>query len=194
MFIQIIQGACTRQDEVHALIDDWRRDLSAGASGWLGGTYGFTGDDQLMAIVRFESRDAATANSERPEQGAWAERLNALMDGPLEFHDCDDVTLLMDGGSDEAGFVQVIRGRVDDPDRLKAMLADTTNLHEMRPEILGGTLAFEPDGTFTETVCFTSEEAARAGEQIEPPAEVQGELEYAMKGATFFNLRNPWFA
>ena len=194
MFIQIIQGACTRQDEVHALLDEWRNELSAGAPGWLGGTYGFTEDGQLMAIVRFESRETAAANSDRPEQGAWAERLNALMDGPLEFHDCDDVTLLMDGGSDQAGFVQVIRGRVDDPDRLKAMLADTTSLHEMRPDILGGTLAFESDGTFTETVCFTSEEAARAGEQIEPPAEVQGELEYAMKGATFFNLRNPWFA
>ncbi len=194
MFIQIIQGACTRQDEVHALLDEWRSDLSPGATGWLGGTYGFTDDDQLMAVVRFESREAATANSDRPEQGAWAERLNALMDGPLEFHDCDDVTLLMDGGSDQAGFVQVIRGRVDDPDRLKAMMADTTSLHEMRPEILGGTLAIEPDGTFTETVAFTSEEAARAGEQVEPPEDVRKELEYVMKDARFYDLRRPWFA
>lgn len=194
MFIQIIQGACTQQDEVHALLDEWRSDFSPGAPGWLGGTYGFTDDDQLMAIVRFESRDAAAANSARPEQGEWAERLNALMDGPLEFHDCDDVTLLMDGGSDQAGFVQVIRGRVDDPDRLKALLADATSLHEMRPDILGATLAIEPDGTFTETVSFASEDAARAGEQVEPPPEVRGELEYAMKGATFYDLHHPWFA
>ncbi|WP_182376289.1 hypothetical protein [Nocardioides sp. WS12] len=194
MFIQIIQGACTRQDEVHALLDEWRSDFSPSATGWLGGTYGFTDDDQLMAIVRFESREAAAANSDRPEQGAWAARLNALMDGPLEFHDCDDVTLLMDGGSDQAGFVQVIRGRVDDPDRLKAMLADATSLHEMRPDILGATLAIEPDGTFTETVAFASEDAARAGEQVEPPAEVRQELEYAMKDAKFYDLRNPWFA
>lgn len=194
MFIQIIQGPCTRQDEVHALLDEWRRDLSPSATGWLGGTYGFTDDGQLMAVVRFESREAAAANSSRPEQGAWAERLNELMDGPLEFHDSDDVTLLMDGGSDQAGFVQVIRGRVDDPDRLKAMLADTTSLHEMRPDILGGTLAIEPDGTFTETVAFVTEEAARAGEQMEPPPEVREEFEYAMKDATFYDLRHPWFA
>lgn len=194
MFIQIIQGPCTRQDEVRALLDEWRRDLSPSATGWLGGTYGFTDDDQLMAVVRFESRDAAAANSTRPEQGAWAEKLNALMDGPLEFHDSDDVTLLMDGGSDDAGFVQVIRGRVDDPDRLKAMLADTTTLHEMRPDILGGTLAIEPDGSFTETVAFASEDAARAGEQVERPAEVRKELEYAMHGATFYDLHHPWFA
>jgi hypothetical protein len=193
MFIQVIQGHCTRQDDVHAMLDEWRRDLSSGASGWLGGTYGFTDDDQLLAVVRFESRDAAMANSGRPEQGAWAERFNALMDGPLEFHDCDDVTLMMDGGSDQAGFVQVVRGRVDDPGRLKAMLADTTTLHEMRPDIIGGTLAIEPDGTFIETIAFTSEEAARQGERVEPPADVRGELEYAMKDATFYDLHHPWF-
>ncbi|GAB3868250.1 hypothetical protein GCM10028801_43950 [Nocardioides maradonensis] len=193
MFIQVVQGRCTRQDEVHALLDEWRRDLAQGADGWLGGTYGFTDDDQLIAVVRFESREAATANSERPEQGAWAERLGKAMDGPLEFHDCDDVTLMMDGGSDDAGFVQIIQGRVDDPSRLKAMMADTTMLHEMRPEILGATLAIEPDGTFTETVAFTSESAAREGEKIEPPADVRSELEHVMQGAKFHDLRRPWF-
>lgn len=193
MFIQIIQGKCTRQDELHALADEWRRDLSPGATGWLGGTYGFTDDDTFVGVVRFESREAAMANSARPEQGEWAERMAALIDGPIEFHDCDDVTMFLDGGSDQAGFVQIIRGRVDDPDRLKAMLADTTTLHEMRPDILGGTLAIEPDGTFTECVAFTSEEEARAGEGVEPPAEVRRELEYAMQGATFYDLHRPWF-
>jgi hypothetical protein len=193
MFIQIVQGSCTRQDEVHALLDEWRRELAAGATGWLGGTYGFTDDSKMMAVVRFESREAAMANSARPEQGAWSARLTSLMDGPLEFHDCDDVMLMMDGGSDSAGFVQIIRGRVDDPSRLKAMMADTTMLHEMRPDILGATLAIEADGTFTETVAFTSEAAAREGEKMEPPPEVRGELEYAMQGATFFDLHHPWF-
>lgn len=193
MFIQVFQGPCSRQDEAHALLDEWRRELASGADGWLGGTFGFTDDDQLMGIVRFESREAAAANSARPEQGAWAERLNALMDGPLEFHDCDDVTLLFDGGSDQAGFVQVIRGKVDDPARLKAMMADTDALHEARPDILGATLALEPDGTFTETVAFTSEAEAREGEQTPPPEDVQRELAYAMQSATFYDLHHPWF-
>jgi hypothetical protein len=193
MFIQIIQGRCTRQDELHTLADEWRRDLSPGAAGWLGGTYGFTDDDMFVGVVRFESREAAMANSERPEQGEWSERMGALMDGPMEFHDCDDVTLFLDGGSDDAGFVQIIRGKVDDPARLKAMLADTDTLHEMRPDIVGGTLAIEEDGTFTECVAFTSEEAARAGEQVEAPEEMRADMEYAMKDAKFFDLRHPWF-
>ncbi len=194
MFIQVIQGSCSRHEEAHALIDEWRRDLAPGATGWLGGTFGFTDDNQLLAVVRFASREDAAANSARPEQGAWAQRLDALMDGPVEFHDCDDVTLMMDGGSDEAGFVQIIRGRVDDPARLKAMMADTQALHEMRPDILGATLAFEPDGTFTETIAFTSEAEARMRENNPPPAEVQRELDYAMSSATFYDLHQPWFA
>ncbi|MDZ5620117.1 hypothetical protein [Nocardioides bizhenqiangii] len=193
MFIQIIQGTCTRQDELRALIDEWRRDLAPGATGWLGGTYGFTDDDQFIGVVRFESRNAASANSERPQQGAWAERMTALLDGPAEFHDCDDVTLFLDGGSDEAGFVQIIRGKTDDPERLKSMLANIGAIRDLRPEIIGGSLALEPDGTFTETVAFTTEEAARAGEGKEPPEEVRGELEQFFKDATFYDLRNPWF-
>ncbi|MEI7056475.1 hypothetical protein WBG06_11715 [Nocardioides sp. CCNWLW239] len=193
MFIQMIQGPCTRQEEAHRLLDEWRRDLAPGATGWLGGTYGFTDDDQLIGVVRFESREAAMANSDRPEQGEWAAKMAEVMDGPMEFHDCDDVTLLFDGGSDDAGFVQIIRGRVDDPSRLKAMMTDTTALHEARPDILGGTLAIEADGSFIDTVAFTSEAAARKGEQIEPPEDVRRELDYAMKDATFYDLRHPWF-
>jgi hypothetical protein len=193
VFIQIIQGKCNRPDELRAMARSWREELSDGAEGWLGGTYGFTDDDEFIGVVRFESREAAMANSGRPEQAAWAEQMMALMDGPVEFHDCDDVMLFMDGGSDDAGFVQVIRGRTEDPGRIKAMLADTTTLHEMRPDIIGGSVAIEADGTFTETIAFRDEASARAGEQMEPPPEVRAELESMMAGARFYDLHHPWF-
>lgn len=197
MFIQIIQGRCQRADELHAMLDEWRQDLAPGATGWLGGTYGTTDDGTFVGVVRFESREAAMANSARPEQDAWAKKMMALMDGPLEYHDCDDVTLMMDGGSDDAGFVQVIRGRVDDPDYLKAMMTtDTETLHRMRPDIIGATLAIEDDGTFTETVAFTSEAEAREGEKksFEMSAEEQVAFEKMMQSATFYDLHHPWFA
>ena len=176
MFIQIIQGKCTRQDELRAMAENWRTEIGPSADGWLGGTYGFTDDDMFVGVVRFESREAAMANSARPEQGAWAEKMMGLMDGPVEFHDCDDVTLMMDGGSDDAGFVQVIRGKVAEPDRLKALMTDTEMLHEMRPDILGASLAIEPDGTFTETIAFT-ERVGRARGRAE------GDAGHARRGA-----------
>jgi len=194
VFIQIIQGRCTRQDEMHALADEWREQRAPSADGWLGGTYGFTDDGMFLGIVRFESREKAMANSESPEQGEWAKRMAALFDGPVEFHDSEDVTMLFDGGMDQGGFVQVIRGKVDDPARLRSLMtSNTTMLHEMRPEIIGGILAIEPDGTYTETITFRDEESARKGEQMEPPAEMAAELDYAMQGAMFYDLKHPWF-
>ena len=200
MFIQIIQGKCTRQEDARALADRWQRDLAPGAIGYLGGTYGFTDEGELVAVIRFESRDAAMANSARPEQGMWWAEMEKVFDGPVEFHDCDRVVMMMDGGSDQAGFVQVIRGRLDDPDALETgMHQMETMLHAARPDIIGATFAIEPDGTFTETVAFTSEAAAREGEsQAMPTAgpehDMMKQFWESVHDLEFRDLHPPWFA
>jgi len=194
MFIQIIQGRCTRQDEMRATATRWPTEIGPTAMGWLGGTFGFTDDDVFLGVVRFESKELAMANSERPEQAVWWAEMEKLFDGPVEFHDCSDVTVLLDGGSDDAGFVQVIRGRTDDPDALRSMMQDTDMLPEARPDLVGATLAIEDDGTFTQTIAFTDEASARAGEAQEMPVEVREPLESAMKDARYFDLHHPWFA
>jgi hypothetical protein len=193
VFIQIIQGRCTRQDEMRELADRWRTEVDNGETGFLGGTYGFTDDDQFVGVVRFASREHAMANSARPEQNAWAEKLMELVDGPLTFHDCDDVTLAMDAFSDRAGFVQVIQGTVDDPAAMKSMMADTETLHRERPDILGGCLAIDENGSFTETIFFTSEAEARAGEKKAMPEDVQRTMDSAMHDVSYLDLRHPWF-
>jgi hypothetical protein len=194
VFIQIISGQCTDEQACRALGERWLKDLAPGATGWLGGTYGFTDDGRFVGVVRFESREAAAANAARPEQDAWWAEMARLFEGDVEFHESDDVTLMMGGGSDDAGFVQVIRGTVDDPDALRSMMLDTHLLHEMRPEILGGTLVIEEDGTFTETVAFADEASARKGEQQEMPEQVRRTLESAMHDVRYLDLHQPWFA
>lgn len=194
MFIQVIEGRTSRPEELKALFEEWRRELSPGADGWLGSTQGVDDDGMFVGVVRFETREQAMANSNRPEQGEWAERMRALFDGEPEFRDYDDVTVMMEGGSDRAGFVQVIEGKVDDIDRLKRMMtSDIETLHQMRPDIIGSTLACAPDGSYTETVAFTSEQEARAGESQEPPEDVRTELAWAMAGARFHDLHQPQF-
>lgn len=195
MFIQVIQGHCADQQRLRDLTERWERELASGAAGWLGATYGFADDGTFVGVVRFDSAESAVANSERPEQHTWWAEAESCFDGPVEFHDCPDVTTLMTGGSDQAGFVQVIRGKVDRPDRLKAFLGrDNDLLHQMRPEIIGATLGVEADGTFTETVAFTDERSARTGEQTEMPQDGREELMGYMEGASFLDLREPWFA
>jgi len=197
MFIQVIQGQCRDAARLHELSDEWRDTLGPGAEGWLGGTYGVTDEGQFVAVVRFESREAAMANSARPEQGAWWQKMQECFEGEVTFHDCEDVTMFLGGGSDEAGFVQIIQGKLTDIERFRTFMSQPMDaLHEARPEILGGTIAIESDGTFTQTVAFTTEAAAREGEAKEMPAEMQGvEDEFSMmQDVTYLDLKHPWFA
>jgi hypothetical protein len=198
VFIQIIQGRCRDADTLHQQLDMWRQDIGPAAEGWLGGTHGVTDDNRFIGVVRFESREAAARNSTRPEQSAWWAEAEKCFEGDVTFHDCDDVVTFLDGGSDEAGFVQVIQGRVADPERFRRFMGQPMDmLHDARPEIIGGCIAMEPDGRFTETIAFRSEEAAREGETKEMPAEMRQawEAEMAqMQDLTYMDLRHPWFA
>ena len=191
MFIQVIQAKTSRQDEVRALMEEWG-ELPNEGTGFLGSTNGFTDDGTFIGVVRFESKELAMANSARPETDAMAKRMAELLDGPPEFHDCDDVTVWGDGGSDDAGFVQIIQGKTDDPDALKRVMTDDTeNLRDERPDVIGGTFALEDDGTFTTTVAFTDEASAREGEKNSSPPE---EFQTLMRDVRYFDLRDPWFA
>src|SRR4029079_14635214 len=88
-------------------------------------TGGLTADSTFVAVVRFDSRAAADASSSRPEQDAWWRETSACYDGDVAFHDYDDSFTMLDGGSDDAGFVQVMQGRVDDAARVRSFMQDT---------------------------------------------------------------------
>jgi hypothetical protein len=196
--MQIIQGRVRDPAAARATMDRWLTDLKPGATGWLGGTYGVTDDGTLVACVRFVDRAAATANAARPEQTAWWEDMATHFDGPITFHDCDDVTVLLGGGSDEARFVQVIQGRVSDRDRFVDLLSRTDELMTAyRPDVLGATIAIDADGVVTETVAFTSETAAREAEHRDLPADAREVIEQEMallEDVRYLDLQAPWFA
>ncbi len=127
----------------------------------------------------------------------WWAGAHELFEHGCDIHESEDVSMMLDGGSDDAGFVQVMCGTVNDADRFRHLMTDTemtSMLHQARPEIIGATLAMEPDGSFTETIAFTDESAARQGEQTEMPADVGAELAAAMGEVEYLDLHRPWFA
>jgi hypothetical protein len=197
MFLQIIQGQVGDVAGARQAVERWQLDLAPGAPGWLGATYGITDDGTLVAVVRFESKEAAQRNSARPEQAAWWPEMERCFAGPVTFHDCDDVMLLLSGGSDQAGFVQVIQGQVRDRDRMHALAAQSGDVvAKVRPDVIGATIAVDDAGFFTQTVAFTSEQEARAAEQQELPADAARLLEEEMSlldDVRYLDLREPWF-
>ena len=197
MFVQVIQGQVSDATQVRAQLDRWVAQLAPGAVGWLGSTGGVTDDGRLIALVRFESEEAAQANSDRPEQTAWWEQMAKLFTDQPVFHNSTSVEVDTPGEPSTAGFVQVMQGRSSDPDRARELMAnDPTDWQEFRPDMLG-TVSVGHDGdAWTMAMYFISEEAAREGERKEPPAEMQ-EMMTQMDALTigepvFFDLKDPW--
>lgn len=197
MFAQVIQGRTPDAQALGSAIERWTRDLAPGAVGWLGSTGGVTDDGRFLVVARFESADAAARNSARPEQTAWWEETQRQLDGDVTFDDSEGVTVDLTGDPDRAGFVQIMRGRVTDPERARQLIAQipTGAMAAHRPEILGSVSIAHRDGGWTQVIYFTSEAEAREGERQETPPEMQAVMaEMAAISAgppDFFDLREP---
>jgi hypothetical protein len=198
VFVQVIQGRVSDATQVRQGLDDWMARLAAGAEGWLGSTAGVTDDAMFVAVARFESAEAARHNSGRAEQGEWWSGMSKLFADGVIFHDCSEVVTVRAGGSDDAGFVQVMQGRTGDLARLREVDAMfEQRFPDLRPELLGYLVGVHDneDGAFTLTAYFSSEEAARAGEREEPPPEagelLREEMEL-MQDVVYLDLREPW--
>lgn len=187
MFVQVIEGKTSDAAGVKAQGDKWERELRPGAVGYLGVTSGVTADGRAIAIVRFEDEAAARANAARPEQTAWFEEMAKLYDGEPTFAESSDVTEWMGGGSNDAGFVQVMKSTGVDRAQLEKMDAAFEGFMGQRPDILGGLRIWTSSDSCVDVAYFTSEAEARKGEQAEMPAEMQevmagfeqnGETEY----------------
>ena len=197
MFIQVITGKCSDPEAFKAQGEKWEKELRPGATGFLGSTGGLTEDGRFIEIARFESEAAARANSDRPEQGAWWAETEKLVDG-AEFRDSTDVVTLLGGGKDNAGFVQVMRGKVTDAAKLAELRGEMGKfeavMHEARPDVIGEVIAMHGDGTYTDTIYFSSEAEARANESKPMPPEAEAMMADMMTAITvdeYYDLTAP---
>ena len=196
MFIRVIQGRATNPPGIRRDLGRWQRLLAADADGWLGSTTGITEDGWSITVVRFASEKQARRNRDRPEQREWWRDASQHL-ARVVAHDAPKVHIYRDGGSDQAGFVQVIQGHSDDLEHMVSLGRDQEEvLAREAPHILGVTVAEHADrpGDFTQVVYFTSEQDARRFAQ-EPPAvaeePVLEQLRSLMTNARCFDLRDP---
>lgn len=196
MFVQVIKGRTKDADGLRRQLDRWGEEIGGGATGYLGTTGGVAPDGTVIVLARFESEDAARANSGRPEQDAWWNETAKYFEGDVTFRDCREVETTQAGGSDSAGFVQVMEGRCKDKVRLAALEAEwMPKMTALRPDVIGSLRAWDGDW-FTEAIYFTSEAEARKGEAAmnEQPdgAEGMGEYTALVEDLTYVDLPDPW--
>ena len=200
MFVQVIQGKARDAAGLRKQWERWDQELKPAASGYLGSTGGVTGDGEFIALARFDSEEAARANSDRAEQTEWWKQTSQYLEDPM-FHDCTLVDLVNDGGSDEAGFVQVIQGKVTDVEKARELdRASASQMKEMRPDVIGGIVAWHPEnGRFTNALYFTSEAEARAKEKESSSSpefeEFMSQWQAISSGEPkFLDITEPWYS
>jgi hypothetical protein len=190
MFVQVLQGQLADADLWKRQVGKWREEIKPKTTGFLGFTTGITAGGYQITVVRFESEAKARVDSDLPEQGAWFEETSKAFDGEVTFHDCSEVDVLLGGGSEQAGFVQIMQARAKDQqamrDRSPEMEAE---LRLIRPDLLGGVVAWHGDGSFTQTSYFTSEKEARENEQAMADSPMFEQFMSFIDGApTFYDL------
>ena len=200
MFVQVIQGKAKDAAGLRKQWERWDQELKPAAKGYLGSTAGVTADGEFIALVRFEDEAAARANSDSPEQSAWWNETSQYLED-LMFHDCTLVDLTDGGVSDEAGFVQVIQGKVKDVEKARELdRATQSQMKELRPDVIGGLVAWHPqNGRFTNSIYFTSEAEARAKEKESSSApefeEFMREWEALSDGEPkYLDITEPWYS
>jgi hypothetical protein len=193
MFVQVVRGAVTDGDAALARLDHWLEHLAPTAPGWLGTTAGVTQDSELVAFVRFATAADARRSGDRVEQGQWWAESVLLFTGDVSFDNYDDVILFGDGGSDAAGTVEVLRGRVrhgnGGPD-LAARLAEQA-LHQAGGEgLIGGLVGAHEDGTFTQASYFCRSALGRRP-AVDPESWLEGRA--VASDARLLRLERLWF-
>ena len=197
MYVQVITAKVVDREGLSRQLDRWERELRPGAEGFLGSTSGVTDDGRWIALARFESEEAAQRNSDRPEQSAWwADTEKALED--VNFQDSLKVITMGGGGSNDAGFVQVMRGRVLDAAKMDELWSRMGEFEgamvRHRPDVIGDITVVHADESYTDAVYFTSEAEARRNEGKEPPPEMRTMFEEWMTAATvdeYLDLKEP---
>jgi hypothetical protein len=192
MFVQFIKGRTANPEGLKQQAERWRDEVKPGAIGFVGSTVGIAHDGTFVAVARFTDAAAARANADRPEQNAWWEATAPLFEGEPSFRESSDVTLLFEGGSDDASFVQVIEGTAKDRARVEAIETEMLEqLRQARPDLLGGVRIWFADGAFAEVAYFTDEDEARKGESSAEFSGPQEEYMGLFGELSFIDLKAP---
>jgi hypothetical protein len=194
MFVQIIHGKVQDADLLARQSQRWVAEIKPSVKGYLGSTTGVTPDGRAITIARFESAKAAAANSDNAQQTDWWNETAKAYDGEPTFIDCTEVDTMLGGGSNDAGFVQVVQGRVKDQSAARTQMASMEgDLRTARPDILGMAIAWHGDnGGFTQAVYFRSEAETRDVEKATENDEMRQRYQDMFTAPlSFYDLRTP---
>lgn len=93
-FTQHVVFNATSEEALVRLLEEWEREGSSGAPGFLGGRVLRFRDKPGRYVIQadFASWEDAESNNDRPETQAWAKQLMAVIDGEAKYENLDVLT------------------------------------------------------------------------------------------------------
>lgn len=92
-FAQLIEWKTSRIDEVEKLNEDWRDRFPAMGPTRVTVCADRENQGTYLTFVEFTSHEEAMQNNEDPATAEFAERMQALCDGPPTFHNLDIISV-----------------------------------------------------------------------------------------------------
>ena len=196
IFVRLLRGEVADLERLRGTWESGYDRLGARAGGWLAATAGVTPAGQWLAAIRYASEEAARRNEERPEYAQGWRDLQAALGGPAQLDGSADVHAVSGNGSGPPGFVQMMRARVRDRQRLEEVEASMGDqFASLRPDFIGGLRIWHGADRVTVVDSFTSEAEARAGEAKEMPEDLKvkfGAWMGLLDDVEWYDLAEPW--
>lgn len=92
-FAQLIEWKTSKIDEVQKLNDEWRERFPVAGPTRVVVCADRDNEGSYVTFVEFDSYEEAMRNSEDPATAEFAERMQALSDGPPTFHNLDVINV-----------------------------------------------------------------------------------------------------
>ena len=191
MIAHVVRAHVREAEALREAVLQWRHGL-ARAHRPSGCVVGQTSDGEVIAFLRFATDRAALGAT---EDAPWSSRAGDLVARAV-VSVSDDVDTFLAGATAEASFVQVLRGRTVDRELARELMPQADRvLARIRPDIVGGHVAWHSDATFTEVVGFRSAAEARAAEGAPIPEGDQAFIDLSASTHTvdeFLDLTDLW--
>lgn len=161
MFVELVQGRAIDPTGLHQAWDQALVGIGAEAAGWLGATSGVSAAGGFMAILGFESEEAARITMDRLDRRAAWDRLAPLA-ADLTFRECPNVRAFGLRDPRYADLVQVTQGPANDIGRVVSVFEKSSRAGTADETVIGGLLCWDDAGFATSALYRRSPEAGAA--------------------------------
>ncbi len=188
MFLELVQGRAVSEAALRSAWEQVLATIAEEATGWIGATSGAAAHGGFVAILGFESEEAARISMGRLDESATWNPLEPLL-ADLRFRELPHVRAFGVAGLGDADLVEVTQGSANDVGRLLSVVEGSARavLADEAPFL--GTLVAWDDSAFAVNVLYRR---ASEGVVASTPDPVRQDAPILLDQSVQLDVVDPW--